>query len=216
MSADVLNTTKREKLGKRNNKRLRAAGNIPAVIYGHGGESVSLSVVADELMTALRRGAKLVDLKGGVTDSALVSAVQWSAMGTEILHIDLTRVKKGERVETSVKIVLRGNAPGVNAGGSVDHQLHKVDLDCEVTAIPDKLDANINSLELNQAITAGDLELPPGTKLLIDPTTVVVQCVEKTEAAAEEEAGPSDGAEPEVIGRKAEDGEGEGESKGDE
>jgi large subunit ribosomal protein L25 len=97
----------------------------------------------------------------------------------------------------------------VKAGGVIQHLIHEVKIECEVTAIPEKLFVNVNHLELGQTITVGQMELPASVKLDLDPDDVVVQCVEPV-AEAEEEGGaePAPG-EPEIIGRKKEDEEAE-------
>jgi large subunit ribosomal protein L25 len=71
-----------------------------------------------------------------------------------------------------------------------------------VTVIPDRIIANVNGLELDGTITAGDLDLPEGAQLITGPATVVVQCVQRVEL--EEEAAPTEPVEPEVIGRREE------------
>ena len=91
---------------------MRQSGRIPAVLYGHGEESVSLSLRHEELEAAVRHRAHLVNLEGGVKESALIQAVQWDTFGVEILHADLFRVRKGEKHEAVVAIQLRGEAPG--------------------------------------------------------------------------------------------------------
>ena len=97
--ADVLNVSLRKGLGKRESRRLRDQGRTPAVLYGHGLENMNLSVSSQELAATVRHGAKLVDVRGDVTDSALIKDVQWNTFGTEVLHVDLTRVSAEEAVE---------------------------------------------------------------------------------------------------------------------
>jgi len=81
-----------------------------------------------------------------------------------------------------------------------------VEIDCEALQIPENIEVNVNDLQIGDSITASDLVLPPGAKLLSDPDALVVQCVEPRAEEEEEEAieGAAAGAEPEVIGRKAE------------
>lgn len=206
---DVLNVTVRETRGTSQARRDRAAGKIPAVLYGHGKENITLTVVKDELESVIRRGNPLVDLAGGVSDSALIKDLQWDAFGIDVLHVDFTRVKAGEVVELTLTIELRGEAPGTKAGGVVIHAVHELPIECPVTSITDKVVVTINSLELDESITAADVELPEGAKLLVPPETIVVQCVEPTPEEEEEEEGGIAGAsaEPDVIGRADEEGE---------
>ena len=105
---DVLNVAIREGRGSGAARKLRASGQTPAVLYGHGEESVSLSVGAADLTSFVRRGQKLAKLAGAVSESALVRELQWDAMGNDILHVDFTRVNVGDMVETTVSVELRG------------------------------------------------------------------------------------------------------------
>ena len=97
--ADTLNVTKRQQQGSANCRRLRRAGQIPANLYGHGQENVNLALATDDLMGVLRHGGRMVQLAGDVSESALIREVQWDAFGSEVLHVDLTRVSAGELVE---------------------------------------------------------------------------------------------------------------------
>jgi len=141
-------------------------------------------------------------LQGAVSEKAFIRELQWDVYGTGVLHLDLARVSADEKVEVQVPIELRGEAPGVKEGGIVTHLVHEVEVECLVTAIPEKLTVNINELKLGDALLVGDLNLPAGVKLLSAPDAVVVQCVEPK--PEEEEVAVGEGAEPEVIGRKAE------------
>jgi large subunit ribosomal protein L25 len=201
--AEVLNVEVRKDAGSRHAKRLRNSGSIPAVLYGHGEQTVSLAVPREQFSTALRHGSRLVDLKGGVNESALIRDLQWDTFGTGVLHIDFARVSADERIEVTVPVELRGQAPGVRQGGVVQHLVHEIEIECLATAIPEKIQLNVNHLELGASVTVGQLELPAGVKLMSDPEAIAVQCVEPA-VEEEAEAGATEGAEPEIIGRKAE------------
>jgi large subunit ribosomal protein L25 len=200
--AEALSVQTRDTHGKRHCKRLRRQGLVPAVLYGHGESNVSLAVSHDELAAVLRHGGRLVDLKGGVNETALIHKLQWDTYGADVLHVDFTRVSADERIEVTLPIELRGEAPGVKEGGVVQHLLHDVGIECPATSIPDKLVVNVNHLNLGGTITLAQVPLPEGARLLAEPEEVVVQCVEP--AAEAVEAAAPEAAEPEVIGRKAE------------
>jgi large subunit ribosomal protein L25 len=211
--ADVLHVEVRRERGSRAARKLRGAGRIPAVLYGHGEENIALSVPQDEIETAVRHRAHLVNLEGGVTESALIQSLQWDTYGVEILHADLYRVRKGEMHEAVVAVQLRGEAPGSKEGGIVQLVLHEIEIMCAVESIPDVFEISINDLHLNSEITAGEIKLPEGATLITPVDDVVVHCIDaaRVAAPAEEEAVPGgEGAEPEVIGRKKEEGEEEG------
>jgi large subunit ribosomal protein L25 len=205
--AAILKVEARTETGKNKTKRLRANGKIPAVVYGHGGETVSISVPADELNTLLREGSRIVSLQGSVNEDAFIRDVQWDVYGSSVLHLDFTRVTAGESIETTVLIECRGDAPGLRAGGVVEQLLQDLEVTIPATSMTDKIEVNINALELGESITVGQLELPSGAKVDVDPETVVVQCVERVEVEEEEVSiGP---VEPEIIGRKDDEQEGE-------
>jgi large subunit ribosomal protein L25 len=203
--AETLNVTKRDSGGKREARRLRRDGRVPAVLYGHGEANVSLVVGADEMAAVVRHGGRVVELKGSVNEKALIRELQFDVYGTHVLHVDFARVSEHERIEVKVNVELRGQAIGAKDGGVVEHFLHEVEIECEALSIPEKIDLNIQNLKIGDSITAGELTLPPGVTLISDPDAMVVHCVEPRD---EEEGGGVGGvAEPEVIGRKAEEGE---------
>jgi large subunit ribosomal protein L25 len=207
--SEALKVEKREAHGKRNNRRLRSSGSVPVVLYGHGEESLSLKVADDQLRAALRHGARVVDLEGAVKEKAFIRELQWDAFGTTVLHVDLTRVSADERLQIEVPVILRGEAPGVKDGGHIEQPLHSVEIECLAIAIPEKLELRVGGLKLDDFLRASDIELPQGVVLITDPETVIVHCALAKEES--EEGAEGESAEPEIIGRKAEDEEGSAE-----
>jgi len=186
---------------KRVNRRLRGAGRIPAILYGHKREPKSLALSASELHAAVRHGNRFVALAGGVSENAFIKDLQWNTWGTEILHVDFARVDADEKLTVTVAVELRGEAAGLKDGGVVKHVLHNVELECEAASVPEKIEVNINRLEFNGILYVSDLELPAGIKVLTDGATVVVSCVAPVEVSDEDTTSEGE-AEPEVIGRK--------------
>jgi large subunit ribosomal protein L25 len=209
----TLVTEPREGRGTSKARRLRRSGKIPAVVYGHEEGTVSISVSADELQSAIRHNARVVDLKtGNDLQKALIRDLQWDHLGKDLLHADFERVAADERVVVPVRIELRGIAPGVTAGGLLDQPIHTIEVECLATAVPDTIRVNINELQLGGAIHIRELKLPEGVVAKDDPDAIVVHVVAKQ---AEPEAGvavpAAEQAEPEVIGRQAKTEEEEGE-----
>lgn len=202
--AEVLQVKVRDEAGSNAVKRVRRAGNVPAVLYGHREANVSLSVPSDQLHAAIRHGAKMVELQGDISDTALIREVQWDALGHCVLHIDLTRVSATEKVRVTIPVELRGEAPGVRQGGMIEHMVHEVDIECPAASLPERIEVNINSLQVGDAIKLSDLKLPEGVVLLADEDDMVVHCVAVAELSEEEEAAAAGAGEPEIIGRKAE------------
>ena len=199
---DTLSVQIRSGLGTRNARRVRESGLIPAVLYGHGEANLSLSIPKDQVSKLLRHGGRLVDLTGEVKDTALVRQVQWDSFGIDVLHLDLNRVSADESVEIVLPIELRGTAVGIKAGGVVEHIKHEAKILCPVVSLPEKLELNINSLQLDQSLTLADLPLPAGATLLSDPDDIVVHCITPKADLEEGAVAPVEPGEPEVIGKK--------------
>lgn len=192
-------------------KRLRKQGLLPAVLYGHKQGTLHLALSRDDFVKALRHGARLVELKtDGNAQAAIIQDVQWDHLGVDVLHVDFRRVSKDERVVVTVRLHLRGIAPGVGGGGVLDQPLHVINVECLVTAVPESIRVNIAELQVGGAIHVRDLHLPEGVKAMADPDAIVVQVTAPAAEPAPAAAAPAaETAEPEVIGRQAKAEEGE-------
>jgi len=207
----VLVAQKREGRGSRLAQRLRAQGQIPGVLYGHKQATVSVALPGDALAHAIRHGTRVLDLRTDAgLEKVLIREVQWDHLGKDVLHVDFARVSADERIKISVRLEVRGTAPGVTAGGMLEQPLHSLHVECLAISIPDSIRVNVGELQLGTAIHVKDLKVPEGVKVLDDPDAIVVQV---TTPAAEPEAAVEEGAtaEPEVIGRVKGEEEGEGE-----
>lgn len=212
--SDVLKAEPRERVGKLHNRRLRAGGRIPAVLYGHGEGSVNLALSRDQLRVALRHNARLVELKGAAKGQALLQELQWDAFGRELLHVDLLRVQAGDVVSVEVPIDLKGEAPGEREGGIVNIVLHEIEVEAPPDALPERLHVDVSELELGGSLTTEKIiDLPEKAKLLVEPDTVLVTCEAPVEEP-EEEAAVAEPGEPEMVGR-GEQEEGEEEAEGE-
>lgn len=199
--AETLQAEPRDAHGKRNAKRLRSHGKVPAVLYGHGKKTLSLAIPADEIKAAVRHGSRVVQFKGAASDSALIKEMQYDTFGLEILHVDFARVSAHERVRVKVPLEVRGQSAGVKEGGVLEHLIHEVEIECPVSAIPDKLQINIAALKIGDSLTVGQATLPEGVKVVSQQEEIAVQCLKPLEEA-EEEASPAaaaEGVEPELI-----------------
>jgi large subunit ribosomal protein L25 len=210
--AEVLTVEKRDGRGSRAADKLRKTGRIPAVVYGHKEATVAVSLSGEEVQTVLRHKVQIVDLQfDGAVQKAQIREVQWDHLGKDVLHVDLKRVSVDERIEISVPLELRGVAPGVTSGGVLDQPIHSLRIECLAVAVPESIRVNVMELQQGAAIYVRDLQLPPGVKALDDPDAVVVH-VTIPQAEPEAAAAPAaEQAEPEIIGRKAAEEEGEAE-----
>jgi len=201
----------RDRIGTRYARRLREAGRLPAVVYGHQQDPVHVSVDAEKFTDILHDGAHLLHIElDGKQESVLVKDVQWDYLGREITHADLARVDLSEEVEVEIEIILEGEPKALDEEGAVlNHPLQMLEVKCRADSIPDNITHDISELTLDDLVTAGDLALPDGVKLVTDPETAVAQITIVAELPEPEAVETDADAEPEVIGKDEEDGEGE-------
>jgi large subunit ribosomal protein L25 len=198
--AEQVEVQKREgSLGTAASRRLRKAGRIPAVLYGHKEQNEHLSIAQKTVDAILRHHSKIVELKGDVDQTALVSDLQFDPLGIDVLHIDLQRVDMNERVDVSVPIQFKGEPAGAKQGGIVIENQYEVDINCPAVAIPDSLRVNVTKVNMGDNLTAGDLELPEKVEL-VTPETTVIYHIEAPKAPEEDEATGPEPSEPEVVG----------------
>ncbi|MDQ4215347.1 50S ribosomal protein L25/general stress protein Ctc [Microbacterium capsulatum] len=187
MSEDTKVTAElRTGFGKGFARRLRAAGQIPAVIYGHGTEPVHVALPGHQVSLIIRRANALLELDiEGKAQLALVKDVQKDPVHQIIEHIDLLVVKKGEKVAVDLPVVLVGeSAAGTIANLDATH----LSVEAEATHIPEHVEVSVEGLEDGTHITAADVKLPQGVTLVADPETLVVAVSVPAAAIAAEEA----------------------------
>jgi large subunit ribosomal protein L25 len=190
MEQRALNIELRTATGKGISRRLRAAGRLPAVVYGKGMEPVSVSVDQKEL-AAIMAGAggqnALVALQGpeGLNGAMIIVAdLNRDPIKGLIRHADLHKVNLDEKVRVEVRIVLVGSAKGVKDGGLLDFPHHTVELECLPSLIPDQVSVDVAGLGIGQSIHVGDLQLPAGVRAVTDAKASVVSILGKSREAA--------------------------------
>ena len=197
----------RSELGSRANKRLRDAGMLPGVIYGHKEAVVPVTLPRKEVANHLSHGAHVFDLTlDGKSEKVLVKEVQFDHLGIEVIHVDFARVSLDEKVEVTVPLELKGTPKGEADGGVLQQIISELEVECLVTDIPEVLRHNVSEMALNDVLHIRDLQLPPGVRALQDEDLIVATVKEIAEEAPVE-AAEAGAAEPEVIGRKPEEGE---------
>lgn len=162
----------RENFGKGFARRLRAAGKIPAVIYGHGTDPRHVALPGHQVGLLVRRANALLDLDiAGESQLVLVKDVQRDPVRQIIEHIDLLVVKKGEKIEVDVPIIVNGEPfPGTIA--NLDST--SVTVEVEATHIPESIEIDIDGAEEGTQVLAGDLKLPKGATLVTDAEVLIV------------------------------------------
>jgi len=204
MDIAIVNAEKRESAGSLHSRRLRRAGRVPAVLYGHKQDTVLISLDEKEARALMESGAHVATVRlGDNQEQALIKEVQFDALGDEILHLDLARVALDETVEVHVEIVLHGEPKGVGEGGILDQPLKTLNMTCPVVSIPDRLIVEVSHLEIGDHLNVAALPLAESMKALVAPGTIVAMvrapAIEEAEEVPVEEEAP---AEPERIGEE--------------
>ena len=206
----VLNVVTRTDLGKGAMKRLRAAGNVPAVIYGHGAPAKTLYFSAADWEVLQKFELNLLSLKEGDNEMlALIKEVQNDFIRGKVKHVDFLEVRRDEKIRASVVVHPGHEAPaGAAQGGLLEQDIHELEVECLPDALPESLDIDVSALELGAALHVSEIPAPDGVRILNDPELVVFHVfdpstiVEEEEAPAAEAAEGEAAAEPEVIGEK--------------
>jgi large subunit ribosomal protein L25 len=208
MATASLNATLRHGNGTGNARKLRAVGQVPAVIYGHGREPQSLTVNTrelDRLLGSVSAASTVIDLSvDGRTARTLIREIQRHPVKRNIVHVDFQELVAGEKITVSIPLRFTGTADGVrNSGGILEETMHQVHLRLDPTSIPDHIDVDVTPLTIGHSIHIRDLKLPEGVTVLDDASATICVCIApKTEAVAAPAEGEPGAAEPELI-RKA-------------
>jgi large subunit ribosomal protein L25 len=166
----------RTEFGKGPARRERRAGRVPAVLYGHGTDPRHVSLPGHEVLLALRTANVLIRIDGlpGGSQLALPKAVQRDAIKGNVEHVDLIMVRRGEKVTVEVPVTVTGD---LVPGGMLDQQLVQISLDAEATHIPPGIEVNIEGMAVGTTVSAGDLTLPAGVSLAVEPDVLVLHVI---------------------------------------
>ena len=221
MASAQLSATPRDGTGKGSARSLRAQGQIPAVIYGHGRAPQSLAIdnrELEKLLSKISAESTVIELSmDGKSARTLIREIQRHPFKRQILHVDFQELVAGEKVTVRIPIVLNGVSEGVRVdGGILDQTMRELEIEVDPANIPNRVDVDVNALRIGDSVHVRDIALPEGVTLVgeADSTVCVVSApravVETVVATEEVEAAP----EPEVIGKaKKEEEEEEAEKK---
>jgi large subunit ribosomal protein L25 len=217
MSEYKLAAENRSDAGKGAARRLRASGRVPAVLYGHGAKPEHLSVDARQFGQALRTDAGvnvLISLEVGRDQHlALAKEIQRHPVRGNLLHVDFIQVRRGEKVHVQVPVHLAGEAPGTREGGILDQDLYQLNVEAEVTAVPEAVEADVSGLGIGDVLRVADLKAPGGAVVLDDPKAPVVSVVAPTVEAEPEAEEAAEGEAAEAAEGAAAEEAGEGEAR---
>ena len=210
MASIVMEAEPRSSFGKGPNRRLRAAGKVPAILYGNGEAAVALAVDPKEVVEVIRSHGgvnTIFDLSvKGVKgkQSVMIRDYQLEPIGHRLLHTDLIRVAMDKELTLHVSVELTGTAVGVKTGGGMlDFITRTVEVACLPKDIPETLVIDVSDLDIGDYIRAADLPLPKGVALVSDPNVVIAHVLApRAEAVAEEEEAALEGAEAAAEGEE--------------
>ncbi len=198
MAAIFMEAEPRSDVGKGANRRLRAAGRVPGVLYGGKGQTHVLALDPKEIIAIIRSHGGVntifeLGIKGAkVKENVMIREYQLEPVEHKLLHADLVRVAMDKELTLDVVIELTGTAVGVKlSGGMMDFITRAVEISCLPKDIPETIVADVSHLELGQYLRASELKLPENVKLVSDANVVIAHCVAPK---AEEEEKPAEAA----------------------
>ncbi len=200
----VVKAEKKESGNKNSNRRLRAAGKVPVVVYGGGTESVAAVAELKDLAAILRTDSGVntvfsIDIDGQDNYDVIFQDRQIDPIRGRLIHADLRRFARGEKIEMTVPVHLIGEAKGLEEEGAVLSQaLHSIKVLCEPAKTPDAIEADVTEIEAGHSLHVSDLKVPTGVEISEDPEAVVASIVIVKESDLEPQL--EAGAEPEVAG----------------
>jgi large subunit ribosomal protein L25 len=189
-----INAEPRTEFGKGAARRVRRAGQIPAVLYGHGSEPVHLALPALDFARALRengRNAVLTLALDSGPQLALPKTVVTHPVRNYIEHVDLLLIRRGEKVTVEVSVHVTGEAA---PGSLVTQELDRLEVEADVSGIPEALEVSVEGLEVGTQVLANQVPLPDGIELRTDPEHLVVNIVTSPSAEAMEASVDTEGA----------------------
>jgi large subunit ribosomal protein L25 len=199
----------RTEFGKGPARRMRSAGRVPAVLYGHGTETRHVTLPGHQLLMALKTPNVLIQVEGlsGSSQLTLPKAVQRDPIRGDIEHVDLILVRRGEKVTVEIPVQVTGE---VEPGGLLDQQMVRLTVEAEATQIPQGITVDVEGMEIGASVHAGDLDLPSGVTLAAEPELLVLHVLAApTAEQIEAELGEVPEAEeapeevPEAVGEAA-------------
>ncbi len=182
-------TLRKEDFGSAGARRVLAAGNVPAVIYGKK-DPVHITVDAIDFQNKLRHISEstLLTIKvGRKKHLVLMKDVQENVLLGKILHVDFFEVTKGELLRTNVPVVLVGNPQGVRFGGVLEQIAYEIEVECLPQDLPPNIEVDVSGLGLNESIHVGGIVLPEGVKALIPEESTIASVVSIREEVLEPE-----------------------------
>ena len=206
--------------GKNDARRTRRDGMVPITVYGGGGETVAAVAPLRDLAAILRSESGrntifTIEVDGIGASEVMFHDRQIDPIRGRLMHADLTRLVKGQKIEVTVPLHLTGEPIGVKEKqGVLEQIIREIQIKCEPRQIPDTLDVDVSNLDVHDVLHVSDIPVAEGIEILTDAEVVIatVGIVREEEVAATPAEG-EEPAEPEVIGKGKKEEEGEAEVK---
>ena len=174
MDIATIQIQKRSAIGSNHVAYLRGDGQIPAVLYGMGGDTVPVSINHQEMSAHLRNRLKVYRLAmDGKEQPAFLKEVQWDALSDQPIHIDFQRIDLANPIELIVELSFIGNPKGASRGGSLTKDRETVLLSCKPDSIPLQIEVKVGGLDLGDKLLANELVLPEGTTLATPEDAII-------------------------------------------
>lgn len=209
----------REGRGKNDARRTRRAGMVPITLYGGGAETIAAVAPLRDLAAILRTEAGrntifTIEIEGVGESEVMFNDRQIDPVKGRLIHADLTRLVKGQKIEVTVPLHLTGEPFGVKEKqGVLEQVIREIDVRCEPRDIPDSIDVDVSNLDVHDTLHVSDIKVGEGIEILMDADFVIATVgIVREEVAPEPVIEGEEPAEPELIGKgkKEEEGEQEG------
>ncbi len=207
----------RQRVGKKSAAKLRRAGRVPAIIYGHKEKPVAVTLDTHNFVEGLHHGHRLMEVQiGKKKETVFVKDLQYDYLGKNIIHADLVRVDVTETIKVTVPIELKGTAKGTHEGGVIEEHIDHLEIECRAGDVPETIIVWVKEVDVGDTVHASDIELPEHVKLVSEPSTVLVTCGLVAAAKSTEELEAEAPVAPEVISEAKEEQEAEKAEEGSE
>ena len=191
-----LNVTDRNKFGTKESNQIRKKGFIPAVLYYAGEKNNHISIDKSVFFHALQSSQRVYEIEQGKEKQfVMIKEIQYHPVTDEIIHVDLMRVRRSEKMTILVPLVLVGSSIGVKEGGILSQSINQVEISCLPTNVPENIEINIDNIEQGQSLSVGDIELKDKEVELLTASDINILSIQAPGGAEEDVEGAEEDVE---------------------
>ena len=193
-----LNVTDRNKFGTKESNQIRKKGFIPAVLYYAGEKNNHISIDKSVFFRALQSSQRVYEIEQGKEKQfVMIKEIQYHPVTDEIIHVDLMRVRRSEKMTILVPLVLVGSSIGVKEGGILSQSINQVEISCLPTNVPENIEINIENIEQGQSLSVGDIELKDKEVELLTASDINILTIQAPGGAEDDVEGAEEAEETE-------------------